>query len=195
MDRRYFFLLPCAALVLLCLYLGLNKDSLQSDAARAAQIPAYEGATLAQKWTFANYGYSFMLPEARNGFVYPKPGMEQGVLFFLNPPERQNERRELIVWAYDLPPGNAGVSAQLRADLQILELHEPGAEKAAAFFRREQAGLGFHGYTTQRSGRRYLTAMAQAGAGAGSVVYAIHLASSQKNWDRDYKLFQHVFAS
>lgn len=179
----------------------------------------YPPTDISDRWEFETYRYGITLPKERLGWWYPIAGMAHGVVFPLGPLGKEEEHRDLLVWAYfDLREDGNSNPVSLRDQLlenlifteeadpvagaaQFFQPRKPGTYLGARFFERRQGGITFLGYMAAKGPLRSLTALGHAGPkgclsdeGCG-VIYDFTLNSTPEFWEEDLAYFNQVFAT
>ena len=169
-------------------------DPCKSELQGVLDKDGYELELCHDQFDFDNYSYRFSLPEKRIGYPYPVAGMARGVIFPLGPLRKEEEHRELLVWAsYDtaededmhpVPP-----EKPLRQRLASFAETRPEALTRAVFSQARQDVVDFLCYSTSGGGLFNRECL---GLFAGTI-YEFSLLSTAEHAAEDQRYFEKVF--
>lgn len=154
----------------------------------------YEIELCYDQFDFDNYSYRFSLPEKRIGYPYPARGMAHGVVFPLGPLRKEEERRELLVWAhYDMAEdedmNSVPLEKQLQENLASFAEKRPEALTRAVFSQEQQDNVDFLCYSTDDG---EIFSRECLGLFAGTI-YEFSLLSTPEHVEKDLRYFEEVF--
>ncbi len=170
------------------------EDPCKSELQGVLDENGYELELCYSQFDFDNYAYRFSLPEKRIGHPYPMAGMAHGVVFPLGPLRKEEEQRQVLVWAYydtaedeDMNP--VPLEKQLQKRLASFAAQRTEALDRAVFSQKRQDVADFFCYSTSAGG---LFSRECLGSFAG-VVYEFSLLSTAEHAEEDQRYFEEVF--
>ena len=170
------------------------EDPCKSELQGVLDKDGYELELCYAEFDFDNYSYRFSLPEKRIGYPYPIVGMAHGVVFPLGLLRKEEEHRELLVWAgYDTAEDEemkpAPLEQQLQERLASFAAQRPEALDRVVFSKKRQDAVDFLCYSTSGGG---LFSRECLGLFAG-IIYEFSLLSTAEHAEEDQRYFEEVF--
>lgn len=143
-----------------------------------------------------DYGFSFRLPQKRIGYPYPFLGSSHGFVFPLGPLRKEEEHRELLIFAtYNLMEDEQGtiksLGDQLQGYLNDMEAQYPGVSQKAVFSQKMRGDTQFLCFSINHDPLFTLNCQGV----NKDVMYFVTLSSTVQHMLADRQYYDTVFSS